>query len=267
VTKPIAVVVACAAVVAGLGAAVQAAAGSPVAYAVAAAPSPDRTDDAIKGAFKDVLDRQPTSSELRRYRTLMDEDGWTESDVRRDLRSRSDDRRPSAAGGDAERVIRRAYQDILNREPDPEGMRSYRRAMIDDGWTEREVRDNLRESPEYAKLQRESAERIVRRAYKEVLGRDPDSAGLSSYTTRVLRDGWDVADVRAALEKSPEYRQGARDRAERVVRDAYRKVLKRDPDDGGMKVYVSHVMRDKWTQTEVEQDLRRSDEYRKMQRK
>jgi len=239
--------------------------------AVAAAPLPDRTEDAIKRAFRDVLNRQPTSAELRRYRTLMEEDDWSDSDVRRDLRTRQDYRRYSGRGSnDVDRIIRRAYQDILDREPDEVGLRDYRRAMIDDGWTERDVRDALRNSSEYALHQRESAERIVRRAYKELLGREPDAGGLSSYTARVMRDGWDEPDVRAAIERSPEYRRRnvmTREKAEQIVRSAYRAVLKRDPDDGGLRGYVQNVMRDKWSQAQVEQALRLSDEYRNMQKR
>jgi beta/gamma crystallin len=54
--------------------------------------------------------------------------------------------------GDIERIIRRAYQDVLRREPDQEGLRVYRSHMIDDGWSEARVREELRNSPEYREL-------------------------------------------------------------------------------------------------------------------
>jgi TorA maturation chaperone TorD len=237
----------------------------------AVAPSPDRIDDSIRRVFRDVLDRQPNNSELRRYRTLMEEDGWTENDVRSDLRTRDDYRRHSGRGGnEVDRIIRRAYQDILNREPDREGLAGYREAMVEKGWTENDVRDALRKSPEYARQQRQSSERIVRRAYQDLLGREPDAGGLATYTARVMRDGWDEQDVRAALRKSPEFRDRnamTREKAEQIVRAAYRAVLKRDADDSGLRTYVQKVMRDRWSQAQVEQELRMSDEYRKMNRK
>jgi TorA maturation chaperone TorD len=236
----------------------------------AVAPVPDRTDDAIRRAFRDVLKRDPGGSELRRYRTLMQEDGWTESDIRRDLRSRNDYRSYSGKGsGDVDRIVRRAYQDILGRDPDQEGLREYRRAMIDKGWTERDVRDDLRKSPEYARNQRRSAERIVTRAYQDVLGREPDQGGLNTYTGRVMRDGWEEQDVRASLEKSPEYRhrnEMTREKAEQIVRSAYKSVLKRDADEAGLRNYVNRVMRDRWTQAQVERELRQSEEYRNLKR-
>ena len=58
---------------------------------------------------------------MRRYRGLMTDDHWSEDDVRRDLRSRGDYRKcnlSSSRDVDPDRVIRRAYRDILHREPD-----------------------------------------------------------------------------------------------------------------------------------------------------
>ena len=49
-------------------------------------------DGAIRRAFQSVLNRDPTGSELRRYRAYMDQYGWTEQDIRRDLRDLHDSR-------------------------------------------------------------------------------------------------------------------------------------------------------------------------------
>ena len=51
------------------------------------------------------------------------------------------------------------------------------------------------------------------------------------------------------------------DDAERIVRRAYQTVLGRDPDDGA-RGWVDRVMRDRWTQSDVERELRKSPEYR-----
>jgi len=50
----------------------------------------DREEDAVRRAFRSVLNREPTNSELRRYKGLMEDERWTEADVRRDISSRSD---------------------------------------------------------------------------------------------------------------------------------------------------------------------------------
>ena len=108
---------------------------------------------------------------------------------------------------DADRIVRRAYQDILEREPDEAGLRQYRSRIIDDGWSEARVRDALRKSPEYRQkntMTRQRAQDIVRRAYLSVLKREPD-AGSRGYVDRVLRDKWTQSDVERELRKSPEY--------------------------------------------------------------
>jgi len=113
---------------------------------------------------------------------------------------------------DPERVIRRAYQDLLNREPDPTGLRIYRSHMLDDNWSEGQVRDAIRNSPEYREkstMTYAKAEEIVRRAYQAVLRREPDP-GSRPYVDKVLRDHWSQQDVERELRKSPEYRNKGR---------------------------------------------------------
>jgi hypothetical protein len=117
-------------------------------------------------------------------------------------------------GASVERIVHRAYQDILAREPDPEGMRVYRSHIIDDNWTEEQVRDALRRSPEYRErstMTPQKAADIVRRAYLSVLNREPDAAS-QGYVQRVLRERWTEEDVARELRRSPEYREQGRGR-------------------------------------------------------
>ena len=110
---------------------------------------------------------------------------------------------------DPDAIVRRAYQDILEREPDPVGLRAYRSHIIDDKWTEQQVRDALRNSPEYrekSQMTPTKAQEIVRRAYLAVLNRAPDAASRG-YVDRVLRDKWTQEDVERELRNSPEYRK------------------------------------------------------------
>jgi hypothetical protein len=48
---------------------------------------------------------------------------------------------------------------------------------------------------------------MVRRAYRNILNREPDAGGLDSYTAKIVRDGWTEADVARALRDSDEYRR------------------------------------------------------------
>jgi hypothetical protein len=110
---------------------------------------------------------------------------------------------------DVDNLIRRAYRDVLNREPDQPGLRLYRSRMLDDGWSEGQVRDALRQSPEYRQqntMTWQKAEEIVNRAYNNVLHRDPD-AGARGYVEKVMRNKWTQSDVERELRKSPEARR------------------------------------------------------------
>src|SRR4051794_2707091 len=116
---------------------------------------------------------------------------------------------PSTSARDAERIVQRAYQDILQRNPDQDGMRIYRSHIIDDNWSEAQVRDALKKSPEYREkntMTYPKAQEVVRRAYQNVLKREPD-AGSSGYVNKVMRDHWTQADVEGELRKSAEYRK------------------------------------------------------------
>lgn len=231
-------------------------------------------DPIIERAFRAVLHRAPSDFELRRYRILMQANDWTEADVRRDLRERTDYRAVRLRRGvTAEAIVRRAYQDILGRDPDPGGLRDYTSKMVNDGWSEWDVRNALRRSNEYAatggpalSFRTASADRIIRRAYLDILGREPDPAGLESYRRNILEEGWDEYDVRRALIRSPERRQKrvavSVQAAEDMVRRAYRSVLAREPDPGGMTHYTSKVLYEGWNEEDVVRALRDSDEYR-----
>jgi peptidase inhibitor family I36 len=111
-----------------------------------------------------------------------------------------------------EMIVQRAYQDILERDPDPAGMRIYRSHIIDDGWTEQEVREDLRKSQEYRErttMTRAKAEAIVRQAYLTVLKREPD-AGSQGYVDAVFRKKMSREDLERELRNSSEYRSRVR---------------------------------------------------------
>ncbi|MEO8361860.1 MAG: DUF4214 domain-containing protein, partial [Vicinamibacteria bacterium] len=105
-------------------------------------------------------------------------------------------------------TIRRVYQDILNREPDSAGMGIYRDRMLNDRWSEQQVRDALVQSPEYRNrnvMTREKAAEIVARVYRAELNRDPGPAA-QGWVDKVLAENWTEAMLTAEIRKSPEYR-------------------------------------------------------------
>jgi hypothetical protein len=126
-------------------------------------------------------------------------------------RGRDRDREPDRPGdkprSDPEKIIKTTFTDLLGREPTAGELRDFRNRLLDQGWTERMLRDHLRSEEHY---RNEAAELIVRRAYREVLGREVDPSGLKQYSRAVREKGWTEGDVRDDLRKSAEYRNRPR---------------------------------------------------------
>ena len=133
-----------------------------------------------------------------------------DDDRQYDSRDRDDSRRHSRReSSDPEAIVRRAYEDVLNRAPDQEGLRTYRSHIIDDNWSEQDVRNDLRKSAERREtggISLEQAQQMVNRAYRSVLGRDADSSGSALYVERIRKNHWSEADVAKELRNSSEYR-------------------------------------------------------------
>jgi hypothetical protein len=58
-----------------------------------------------------------------------------------------------------------------------------------------------------------------------------------------------------------EYRGGRDGSARRIVREAYRDILRREPDPRGLREYTDAMVRRGWSEADVRRALRRSDEY------
>lgn len=104
---------------------------------------------------------------------------------------------------EATKAVTAAYEDILGRQPDDAGLRLYRSKMVDEGWSEKRVRETLRKSNEN---RAGDVDGIIKRAYQDILGRDPDKEGLAVYRKKMLEDGWSEKRLRETLRKSREAR-------------------------------------------------------------
>ncbi|MBI2518038.1 MAG: hypothetical protein HYV95_14130 [Opitutae bacterium] len=122
-------------------------------------------------------------------------------------RGPGDGGRPGWSGGDPTKIVRRAYQDILQRAPDESGLRSFRSRMIDQGWTEQMVRDALRRSEEY---RGPVVNAMIARAYRDLLGREPDARGLDHYRNQIIDKGMSEEDMRNDIRRGAEYRNRPR---------------------------------------------------------
>jgi hypothetical protein len=156
---------------------------------------------------------------------------------------------------EADRAIRAAFQDLLGREPDYDGLQNYRRRLLDQGWSEARLRATLRASQEFKSRDFDA---VVRKVFQEILARDPDPSGLATYRQR-MKEGWSENDLRAELRRSDE----AKDRlAREIVTRAYREILGRDPDPSGLETYTGFIRKKGWTDQRVRETLKASDEYR-----
>ncbi|MDA7916633.1 hypothetical protein N9B49_00265 [bacterium] len=99
----------------------------------------------VERAYNEVLGRSPDASGRSTYARVVRERGWDESRLRKELR-----KSPEFQQEIVPRTIQKAYRDLLGRDVDPNGLRTYTSRMIKSGWSEGRIRDSLKKSAEYA---------------------------------------------------------------------------------------------------------------------
>jgi hypothetical protein len=155
----------------------------------------------------------------------------------------------------AEMIVQRAFREVLNRPADPDGLRTYRDRLMHEGWSEQQVIQALQRSSEARGV---NADEAITKAYREVLGRDPDANGLAHYRSK-WRDGWTQGQIRDDLRRSNEGRDSY---IRSTITRAYRELLGREPDAGGYANYERGMRERGWTEREVRQAIMSGDEYR-----
>lgn len=163
--------------------------------------------------------------------------------------------RPRLDRRTAEMIVQRAYRDVLNRPADPEGLRTYRDRMMHEGWSERQVIQGLQRSSEARAV---NADEAITKAFREVLGRDPDANGLAHYRSK-WREGWTQGQIRDDLRRSHEGRDSY---IRNTITKAYRDVLGREPDPAGYATYEKAMRERGYTERELRAALMSGDEYR-----
>jgi hypothetical protein len=165
--------------------------------------------------------------------------------------------RPRMDRRTADLIVAQAYREVLNRPPDPEGLRTYRERLMYEGWSERQIVEQLQRSGEARGI---NADDAIRQIYREVLGRDPDPNGLAHYRAK-WREGWTQGQIRADLQRSNEGRDTY---VRSVITRAYRELLNRDPDPAGYAVYEKAMRQRGYGEREVRAAIMSGDEYRKL---
>ena len=123
--------------------------------------------------------------------------------------------------GDTQAVvdaITAMYWELLDREPDAEGLAWWVHTVVEDGYSLQSVYDGIMASDEYKKLHSgdgsgggdpapdpgPTAADLVTQAYQALLGRTPSSQELQ-YWTGAMANGMSIFDVEAQMQSSPEY--------------------------------------------------------------
>lgn len=113
----------------------------------------------------------------------------------------------------------------------------------------------------------------IKQAYREVLEREADEGGINHYRSQAAK-GWSIDQIRSDLMNSNERRALEASKAQAAqaaaaqkdaeitsaIKQAYRDILERDADDGGIAHYKSQVTKG-WTIDQVRQDLLNSNEH------
>ena len=113
----------------------------------------------------------------------------------------------------------------------------------------------------------------IRQVYREVLEREADEGGVNHYRQQAAK-GWNIDQIRSDLMNSNERRALEASKAQAAqaaaaqkdaeitsaIKQAYRDILERDADEGGIAHYKSQIAKG-WTIDQVRQDLLNSNEH------
>lgn len=146
-------------------------------------------EEQVRRLYREMLGNNARISrrDLRDYVSCIERDRCDWNDVREEI----------AYGDAGEDAIQEVYQEVLERNPDRGGMRTYQDRLADD-WNIEDIREDIAESGE--------AEQAINRLYREILGRNADRSGLRTYQ-RKLGEGWSLDKVRRDISNSDEARR------------------------------------------------------------
>jgi hypothetical protein len=149
----------------------------------------DQIEDQVVRLYREMLGDNARISrrDLRDYANCIERDRCDWDDIREEI----------AYSYDAEEEIEEIYEEVLERDPDSGGMRTYQNRLADD-WNIEDVREDIAESDE--------AERRINQIYREILGRNADRGGMRTYQ-RKLGEGWSLDKVRRDIADSDEARR------------------------------------------------------------
>jgi len=125
---------------------------------------------------------------------------------------------PPTEISEVEDLITAMYWELLDREPDAEGLAWWVSTVVEQGYSLQSVRDGIMASDEYQKLHSgdgsgggdpapdpgPTSADLVTQAYQALLGRTPSSQELT-YWTNAMIQGMSIFEVESQMQASPEY--------------------------------------------------------------
>ena len=119
-------------------------------------------------------------------------------------------RHDGPSGAEIERLVARAFRELLAREPNESELRKYGDAVVEQGWGRDEICADLRAGREYRTRE---ANALIERVYREMFGREVDASARKIWLKRLVEKGWDERRFRAEMRKFDEYRVNQERRA------------------------------------------------------
>ena len=150
-------------------------------------------------------------------------------------------------------IIRRCYLEMLGIEPDVAGLRHYTNLFVNEKMDETKLLNTLRNSEEY--VDKEKYLEIIRRCYLEMLGREPDVAGLRHYTNLFVNEKMDETKLLNTLSNSKEY----------LVRISHLELFNSEVNEGGYQFYFDLIGKNKVNKDELIEMMKNAKEYKQFE--
>ncbi len=163
-------------------------------------------EELIRAAYQGVLGRDPEEEALRAYEQSLP--GIGVNGLTKDL-ANSEESWEKQKSAHAEELIRQFYKSLLGREPDPQGMETYRRVIVSKGINE--ILERLIQSDESWNYTTSLNPReLLRILYRGILEREADEAGVAVKAEKI-RNKIPWEEVITEMLRSPEFlaRQGS----------------------------------------------------------
>ena len=202
----------------------------------------------VKRLYEKILNRPTPDPDGKKYWTEKLQNGATATSV---AKSFFNSKEFVEANLDDTEFITRAYQTLLNRDPEPEGLIYWLKQMRVAGLNRNQVFYGFALSKEFTALCQESygilaydaadqREAFVERFYNLVLGRDADVGGVKYWTGELKSKRKTAADIANGFFFSDEFKSKAVGN-DKFVEIAYRTLLNREADNDGKNYWVGKL--------------------------